>query len=117
MSRASVIAAATAFAIAAPFAAPAGAHDYGQEIAKRQQTQLDRISEGRKDGSLTWLEAHRLRKEQRRIAELVRNAGADGRLTITERRQIRDAQSSANRHIWSERHDLEVRGLWWRITH
>lgn len=95
-------------------AAPAFAHDYNRDIDKRQVDQAVAIAAGRQDGSLTWFEAFKLHREQKRIAKLEAAAKADGAYTSAERRVIRDAQQLAWRHIREEKHDADQRGFIWR---
>lgn len=85
------------------------------EIKAERERQLALIQQGREEGSITWLERYELGREQARIAELERDALADGHLSRDELRTIRRAQSDALRHIEAERHDAEVRGWWWRV--
>lgn len=83
-------------------------------IEKRQAYQLDLIREGRRTGSLTFFEGWKLKREQRRISRFISEYLADGRLTRSERRELRNAQKRAGRHIWQERTDAQVRGFFWR---
>ena len=103
--------------------AAGGAHDrfdqdraYGIIQAERDR-QRALVEDGRSDGSITWLEKYDLSREQARIEELERRALADGRMSRDEYRMIREAQSDAERHIWSERRNEQVRGWWWRLWH
>lgn len=84
------------------------------EIDRRAAQQNAAIADGRRDGSLTFIEAFRLRREQARIAALEARFKRNGRLTPGEREELRLAQEDAARHIYQERHNEAVRGWWWR---
>jgi hypothetical protein len=91
----------------------ANAHErWRYETDKRQAKHSDLIREGRRNGSLTFWEAYRLRREQSRIAQLERAYKSDGHFGRNERRAVRYAQDSAAQHIFSQRNDGQVR--WWR---
>jgi hypothetical protein len=83
-------------------------------IDQREAQQRAAIKDGRRDGSITFLEAWRLRREQARIATLEAKFKRDGGLSPSERRELRFAQDDASRHIYAERHNEAVRGWWWR---
>jgi hypothetical protein len=85
-----------------------------KEIERREQAQADAIKAGRKDGSLTFVESYRLKREQKRIDELEHRALADGKLTKGEMKAIKTAQDDAGRHIYVEKHDQQTRGWFWR---
>jgi hypothetical protein len=70
------------------------------------------IEQGRKDGSITWREGIKLRKEQREIANLRMAYKADGYLSASERRVLRKKQNTAANHIDNESTD-GWRRLWW----
>ena len=106
-----------AAALLATFATAAVAHAQVRGLAgieKRQAYQLELIREGRRTGSLTFFEGWKLKREQRRITRFINEFLADGRLTRSERRQLRNVQTRAARHIWQERTDAQVRGFFWR---
>ncbi len=84
-------------------------------IEARQERQLELIRVGRETGSLTFLEGWKLKREQRRIAKFKRRFLSDGYLDRAERRQLRNAQNRAERNIWRERTDADVRGFLWRV--
>lgn len=97
-------------------AAPASADDAtewrNRIIDSRLAEQDERIRNGRRSGQLTWLEAQRLRQEQRRVARLQREAMADdGRIDRHEFRVINEAQNESARHIREERTDTQR--PWW----
>jgi hypothetical protein len=76
-------------------------------IDRTQAMQAREIERGVRTGSLTAAEAAQLRSEQARIAEMEREAKADGNVTHAERAEIRKAQRQAEQHIWEESHDRE----------
>jgi hypothetical protein len=92
--------------------AAALAHDT-RPIDRTQDRQAERIEQGRYSGELTRREYVRLKAEQARIAELERRAKADGIVTGSEYRAIREAQREASRHIYDETHDNQ-RSFWRR---
>lgn len=82
------------------------------EVEKRQVRQHELIHQGRHAGSITWREAHLLRREQARIARMERAFRADGHLSWSERQALRYAQDSATAHIFRERNDGQHRRYW-----
>ena len=108
-----VLAGIAVLAVSAP-ASAASTSSRNAAIEKREQAQEDAIRAGRRDGSLTWLETYRLNREQRRIDSLEARARADGKVTAGEYSTIKRAQDDAARHIYSEKHDEQVRGWFWR---
>ena len=59
-----------------------------KEIERREQAQADAIKAGRKDGSLTFVESYRLKREQKRIDDSAPLL-ADGKLTEGEVKAIK----------------------------
>lgn len=95
----------------------AGAHDYSTDYRKsqidaRRAEEAARIRQGRASGELTLTEKWRLQSEQRRIAEMERNALRDGHIDRYEQREINRALNRASRDIYREKHDGQV--SWWR---
>lgn len=87
--------------------AMASAHD---KIDRMQARQADRIEAGRLDGSLTFTEGRKLRREQTRIARLEKQLRASGGgLSKSERRVLRQLLRAANHNIRDERHDAQRR--------
>jgi hypothetical protein len=80
--------------------------------AERLADQAYEIEQGRKDGSITWTEGLKLRKEQREIARLRLAYKSDGALTTSERRVLRKKQNAAENHIENESTD-GWRRVWW----
>ena len=93
-----------------------GAFAYGSstpEIDRRQAQQEQRIRDGIRDGSLTRRETRELVQEQRRIQVLESRAKADGRINAREAAEIRRAQDAADKHIYQDRHNSQVRHRHW----
>lgn len=85
-------------------------------IDQRQANEAKRIEEGRRNGELTTREYFQLKAEQARIANMERAAKSDGVVTRYEARAIENAQDSASRNIYQEKHDGEKRRFfrrWW----
>jgi hypothetical protein len=76
----------------------------------RQQCQRDRIARGVASGELTWREASRLSREQRRIQrQEYRFRHNDGRLGVRERAKLNRDLNRSNRHIYRQKHDGQGR--------
>jgi hypothetical protein len=81
---------------------------YGQGVLKeREQNQKARIKEGVKDGSITKVEAVRLKQDQREIRQDVRQAKSDGVVTGKEAAKITREQNKASRDILKQKHDKQ----------
>ena len=106
------LAALTALCLMPVLATSASAHD---EIDRRQAAQEQRIQDARRSGELTRREYRQLEDEQARIAEYERRAKADGHLSNSEKRNLREMQNEASRHIYQESHDGQR--SWWRRWH
>ena len=91
--------------------ASASAHD-PIEINRTQSRQMAKIVQAWNSGQLTRREYYQLMAEQARIAQLQQNAQYSGNLNGRDYQQIREAQTEAGRHIWTESHDAEVN--YWR---
>ena len=74
-------------------------------INERQQRQLKRIRAGVESGALLRDEAKRLRRQQRRIAELEADFRADGRFTKQERATIQAKLDHASERIYRLKHN------------
>lgn len=81
-------------------------------VEKRQANQAERIEDGRRSGSITWLEGKKLRKEQRQIQALKNDYLSDGYLSKRESHVLKHKQKEAAAHIYEEKHDARRR-LWW----
>ena len=86
-------------------------------IDATEARQNRQIEKGLRSGQLTWREYFGLKREQANIERLEARAKADGVVTERERRQIRDAQAEAQKHIYQETHNNEVNHRrvyrWW----
>lgn len=78
-------------------------------VDRRQARQRHRIREGWESGELTRKELKRLRKGQRRIAQLERRFRADGYLSPRERRVLREALDNASDRIYRKKHNDRYR--------
>ncbi len=74
-------------------------------VDQRQALQQHRIDRGVASGALTRHEAHRLRREQNRIARHEAVVKADGVVTPRERRALLREQNQASRHIAQKTHN------------
>lgn len=77
----------------------------GSHINQRQQNQKRRIKHGVQNGELSRKEAKRLRRQQRRIADLEYQFRADGHLTQQERRILQNRLDLASNHIFRLKHN------------
>jgi hypothetical protein len=77
-------------------------------INANQAAQQTRIDAARLKGDLTRREYRQLEGEQARIADLERQAKADGHVSRSEYNKIHDAQINASKHIKSESTDGQV---------
>jgi hypothetical protein len=81
---------------------------YGQGALKeRQENQKDRIKAGVKDGSVTKVEAAKMRKDQKEIKGDIKDARADGVVTGKEAAKITREQNKASRDIVKQRNDKQ----------
>lgn len=87
----------TVVALAALTALPAVASAHSNDARLTEQAGM--IERGRQDGSITWTEGIRLRKEQRQIERVLADFMADGRLTQKERRIVHGLQNTAESNI------------------
>ncbi len=80
------------------------------QIVKRAHNQHQRIRQGVRSGELTKAEATNLRNGQKEIRQDVKEAKADGKVTKTERKEIRQDQNQENRKIFRKKHNRRERG-------
>lgn len=113
MTKLPLIAAGLMLATATFTSTGAFAYSADHRVDARQSDQSQRIEQGRRDGSITWLEGVKLRAEQRRI-EAAEKAfkSDDGRIDRTEHRQLMAMQDAASQHIRAEAHDGQARQSW-----
>ncbi len=81
-------------------------------VDQRQSKQLNRIDAGRDNGTITWREGLKLRREQALIARTEAQFKADGRVTRDEKQALNALQNNASNHIVRETHD-GWRRAWW----
>jgi len=98
-----------AVALVAGFAGSAVAGTHDPVVNARQARQHARIEQGIASGELTRHEAARLKTEERAIRAEERAFKSDGNLTRNERRQLERDLDRANRDIYREKHDAQVR--------
>jgi len=89
---------ASAFILAAPFAASAFAQTVGSEV-QRDINQENRIEQGLKSGQLSTGEAARLEKGEARIDKMESKAAKDGTLSPQEAARIQRAQNQESEAI------------------
>ncbi len=88
------------------------AHDLG-EVSRTQLRQIEQIVQGRNSGQLTRREYNQLMAEQTRIAEMQAQAQREGYVSRHAYHLIREAQTAAASHIYTESHDGEKN--YWRV--
>ena len=126
------LAAATALALLVPAATAANAHPgdvqfvrhgsvYTPVIDRRFDRQRKRIRHARRDGSLTWLEARRLRSSLANIRRQLWLASMDGKVTRHERQHVNQMLDRSRRRITRYCNNDRVRfggrdGVWWDIN-
>lgn len=81
-------------------------------VDARQAKQWDRIQNGRDNGTITWREGLKLRREQAQIARTEAQFKADGRLTHDEKRALNQLQNTANHNISRQASDGWYRAWW-----
>lgn len=84
---------------------PSVATRFTTRFEKRQDRQADRIRHGRRSGALTRDESRRLKREQRRIAQVHERFHEDGTLSRSERRRLEAMQDRASRRIARFKHN------------
>lgn len=107
--KATAIAAATlvTLAAAAIVTMPAYAGQRQDAIDASQAVERQRIEDARLKGELNRREYRALSAEQARIAEMERQAQADGRISKQEYKQIHEAQHVSQRNVKAESTDRE----------
>jgi regulator of protease activity HflC (stomatin/prohibitin superfamily) len=96
-----------AIAAATLAAVPAHAGQRQDTIDANQAIERQRIEDARLKGELSRKEYRQLNAEQARIAEMERQAQADGHISKAEYKKIHDAQIAAYRHIKEESTDKD----------
>ena len=74
-------------------------------VKSNSKTQVKRIAQGVRSGSLTRMEAKQLKNQQIHINNVKKVAKADGVVTIKERAIIQHKQCKANRAIYRKKHN------------
>jgi hypothetical protein len=98
--------------LAAGFMVATSAAALAHSNEARLSEQAGMIEEGRRDGSITWREGWKLRREQREIQRVKASLEADGRLSRADKRILFRMQDLAEGHIIGEATD-RWRRLWW----
>jgi methionine-rich copper-binding protein CopC len=93
----------------AMFAFTTFAQDATPKVHHRQNKQQRRIANGIKDGSLNSREAARLERQEAKIQKDKHEAKSDGTVTKEERQQLRKEQNKTSRHIYKQKHDAQHR--------
>jgi ferredoxin-NADP reductase len=100
--------------IAAGILAAASASAFAHSNDARQTEQWNIIEQGRNDGSITWREGLKLRRQQAEIARIEAEMKADGRLSRAEKRLLHRRQDQAQNNIVREASDGWQRPWWLR---
>lgn len=98
--------------IAAALILGSSASAFAHSNQARQEEQRDVIEQGRMDGSITWREGIKLRKQQATIAQRRHQLLSDGYLSRKDRRELHKLQDKAEVAIEHEQND-GWRRLWW----
>jgi Skp family chaperone for outer membrane proteins len=88
---------------------PTPRHPHDPAVNIHQHAQKDRIARGVKSGQLTKEEAAQLRQQQRAIRAEERAYKSDGKLTVEERKDLKQDINQANKAIYQETHDDQTR--------
>ncbi|MGL4395001.1 MAG: hypothetical protein ACRCS9_00535 [Hyphomicrobium sp.] len=103
-----LIALATLALAATAAGSAANAHSNGA----RQTEQVSAIDRGREDGTITWREGIKLRRQQDQIERTKHALESDGRLSKNDRRTLHRLQDESQSSIARESHD-GWRRPWW----
>jgi hypothetical protein len=79
-----------------------------ERAQRRMDRQQGRIAGGVASGSLTRVEAKKLRKGQQRVDHIEDKAMADDSLSVKEKIKIEKAQDRQSRRIYKQKHDLQT---------
>lgn len=82
---------------------------FARQLERRQTRQRARIRRGWRNGELTAKEHRRLKREQRRIAQLAHRFDEDGHYSRKERHILREELDRASEHIYRKRHNARTR--------
>ena len=87
----------------------------GRRPLYQRRADLDaRIDAGVRAGSISRFEADRLRDDYEALVQLETRYAADGRMTTTERRELRDRYRALSQRVGDERRDDDDMGYGWR---
>ncbi|HYC75319.1 hypothetical protein [Brevundimonas sp.] len=87
----------------------------GRRPLYQRRADLDaRIDAGVRDGSISRYEADRLRDDYDTLVQLETRYAADGRMTTTERRDLRDRYRALSQRVGDERRDDDDYGYGWQ---
>ena len=100
--------------IAAGILAASSASAFAHSNDARQSEQWNKIEQGRNDGSITWREGIKLRRQQAEFARIEAEMKADGRLSRTEKRSLHRIQDQTQHSIVREANDGWQRPWWLR---
>ena len=75
------------------------------KIDKKERRQEERIRKGERSGEITPKEASKLETRENRIRNEKRVDKADGKLSRSERRQIRRDEHRADKQIYDKKHN------------
>lgn len=78
-------------------------------VNARERNQRDRIRQGVASGELNRREAARMRGREAGLNAQKRAARADGVVTPTERRDLRQTEKQNSQAIYRQKHDAQVR--------
>jgi len=79
------------------------------QVRKAARNQKQRIHQGVQSGEITPGERARIAAKERDVRQEVREAKADGVITIDEKRDIRHEQKQASRTIYRTKHNAKDR--------
>lgn len=74
-------------------------------------TKQERFRDGFRDGEITRQEARQLSREQRALRHAKKRAMADGRISKSERKQLRQMKRQQNRNLYHQKHDRQRRNF------
>ena len=85
------------------------AHPHKRVADRHHNNPHQRIQQGARTGALTPHETRMLQMQQVKVKSYKQMAMADGRVTPRERQLINRTQHQANRNIYYQKHDRQVR--------
>ena len=88
---------------------PPRPHTHDPVVNARQQAQRERVAQGVRSGQLTQAEAKQLRQEEQTIRTEERAYKADGKLTVSERKDLHQDLQQTSKDIYQQKHDAQTR--------